>query len=134
MSDAAEPREVFLLDMVTLSGDGRRLHGTLSLIDRVPRSTWTTQKGVEPNETRDTAMSEEQFRRLWDKISEMPALSQFVATRPDEELSFTDHYVVGLVFKIEGRQGRRIFLIPHDCKSEEVVGWIREIEAHCPGD
>jgi hypothetical protein len=124
---SASTQDVFILDFFTQRGD-ESLHGTLSLIDGTPKSTWTSQ-APRGKKTYDTAVTETQFRSTWDRIFRLAKLNDFAVKHPDTKMSFTDHYVIAVVYSFPGGQGQRNYLIPYDCKSEEVANWVAAIEA-----
>ena len=109
---ATAPKELFIIDFFTQKGNVTP-HGTLSLIDQVPRSTWTTQTDLAKT-TYDTRISEDDFRGIWDRISSLSDLAEFVSSDPKQKLSFTDHYIIGISFSLPGSQGMRLYWIPHD--------------------
>ncbi len=123
----AAPKEFFLIDFFTQRGD-RSIHGTLSLIDGVTKATWTVQTKREKT-TYETALTEEDFRGLWDRMSDLPSLKNFAVADPDTKLSFTGHYVVGIIYSFSGGQGQRTFLIPHESKVKDAASWVQQIES-----
>lgn len=122
----AAPDQVFVLDFMTQEATTSK-HGTLSLIDGVPKSTWTVQRDAE-KETFDVPISEEKFRKLWDAISHIQEIDSFRVKSPDARLNITENYVVGVVFSFSGRRGQTTYLVPH-AASGAVAKWVREIEA-----
>jgi hypothetical protein len=122
-------KEIFLLDFFTERAN-QSIHGTLSLINGIPRSTWTVVKVPVVKNTYDTALAEDQFRGIWDRISDIETLREFSVTKPETKISFRDHYAIGIAFSFSGSQGKHIYLIPHDCRVKEIVDWIHDIEIH----
>jgi len=103
-------------------------HGTLSLTDNVPRSTWSVQDG-DQKRTFDSKIAEAEFRDIWEAQNDLVDLKSYISTDPAQKLDFTENYVIGITFVLSGRRGTRLYLIPHHCKSSEILAWARRIES-----
>ncbi|RBP46502.1 hypothetical protein DES53_102893 [Roseimicrobium gellanilyticum] len=131
MSPASPPQEVFVISFFTEKA-GAAAQGTVSLIDQVPKSTWTIQSNGS-RQTFDRPISEDSFRHIWDRISALTELDSYLSTDPGQAMSFTDHYIVGIIYVLSGKEGRRLYMIPHNCSAQSVLSWVQDIESTSKG-
>ncbi len=106
--------------------DSQERQGSLSFIEGIGRGTWTTEDGGSSG-TLEVALSESDFRELWNTARWLKELKQFEPAKPDVRLDFRSNYVVAIQFTDNGQSYSTTYLIPHDCQVPKVADWVNSI-------
>ncbi|MFC0350487.1 hypothetical protein [Undibacterium danionis] len=121
------PNEIFVIDFFTQKGE-LATHGTISLTNGLPKSTWTVADGTTERKF-PVFVDEEMFRDIWDFIGNTPELGQFQVRSSEEQLDFRKNFVIRIIFDFEEQSDRRTYLVPHTCQSTSVMDWVLKITA-----
>lgn len=115
------------------SGTSAQQHGTLSHIDGITRMTWTIHSKGTQSST-DGAISEGEFRAIWDMARFTHQLKAFKMANSDQAIDLNKNFLISVAFTDSGETYFSNYLVPHACTLPTVVAWIKRIQGTCPAN
>ncbi|MBC7821128.1 MAG: hypothetical protein IAG10_29935 [Planctomycetaceae bacterium] len=107
---------------------GTFYQATVSEIDGEYDATWTVAKAGREN-TKDGAVSKEQFKLLWNTIADAPVFHRSIPRDPNAQIDPIRFHVVGIAFDSEGEQGAVTYLVPVSERDPQLLSWLRTMSA-----
>ncbi len=101
-------------------------HGTVSLIEGVPRSTWTYEDGPE-KVTRDQPIDIAAFDVLRTGLTRSELFARALTNDMDAEINPDTHHIIGVIFPHEGSVGRCLLLVPTTENDPEFLRWLKAL-------
>lgn len=105
--------------------EGIFYHGTITLIDGNVGATWTLDDG-NGKKSQDIAMTESNFKIIWDSLSTIPDFKTGAVTGPNQKLDPSADYVIGVVSSVGGQQKMQAYMIPAATASPAFHEWMSE--------
>jgi len=117
----------FIISYVHDKG-GAFYQATVSEIDGDYRATWTVTKAGREN-TKDGAVSKEQFKLLWNTIADAPVFHRSIPHDDKAQIDPVRFHVVSIAFESEGEQGVVTYLVPGSERDPQLLSWLRTLSA-----
>jgi hypothetical protein len=122
---ATADNDTFVIDYAHESA-GVFHHGTLSLIGGKVAVTWTLDQDGK-KKSHDMAMTVDTFRGVWDAFNDVPDFEAGEIQGRNQKLDPSTHHVVKIVFKLDGENGTRTYMVPASKASPAFKAWLTKI-------
>jgi uncharacterized protein YegJ (DUF2314 family) len=107
------------------------LHGTISDLDGVPKSTWSYHLDGQ-DVTQEPEMSEKRFEYLWSALTTNRIFDRWRVSDPSQQLDPNLSHVIGIIWKEAGEQKSHMFMVPWDEDGPAFEEWLEALKAPVP--
>jgi hypothetical protein len=106
--------------------DGVLYHGTVSDLDKSPKSTWTYEQGGR-KVTRDQTINQQTFQLLCDGIKDYKVFQKHLVRDSKTRIDPTSFHIVTFIFAEAGQERTHVFLIPAGETDAEFTKWLNAL-------
>jgi hypothetical protein len=122
---SAIPENVFLIDYAHEEPDVF-YHGTVVLRDGKVSNDWTTQR-ADKKETQSKAMTESEFREVWESINDLPDLGNGAVHDPSQAIDLKGNHVIGIAYTLDGKKAVKTCMVPLATASPKFKSWLAKL-------